>query len=119
LRRPFVSPRDWRYRAEDILEAIANARSYVAGMTFERFAADTKTVRAAAYEIGVIGEAVGHLPAEVRESHPEVPWRKMQAMRNVVVHEYFRVDTRILWQTIQDDLPPLVPLLQALLEDAG
>jgi uncharacterized protein with HEPN domain len=113
-----VSPRDWRYRVEDILEAIANAQSYVEGMTSEDFTADTKTTRAAAYEIGVVGEAVGHIPAEVRQRHPEVPWGKMQAMRNIVVHEYFRVDIGILWQTIQQDLPPLVPLLQAVLEDA-
>jgi uncharacterized protein with HEPN domain len=113
-----VSPRDWRYRVEDILEAIANAQAYVTGTTFEQFTADTKTVRAAAYEIGVIGEAVGHIPEEVRQRHPEVPWRKMQAMRNIVVHEYFRVDTSILWQTVQQDLPPLVPLLHAVVEDA-
>jgi uncharacterized protein with HEPN domain len=112
-----VSPRDWRYRVEDMLEAVANAQAYVKGMAFEQFATDRKTVRAAAYEIGVIGEAVGHIPAEVRQRHPEVPWSKMQAMRNIVVHEYFRVDTSILWQTIQHDLPPLVPLLQAVIED--
>jgi uncharacterized protein with HEPN domain len=109
-------PRNWKYRVEDILEAIGNTRAYAAGMTCEQFAADKKTIRAAAYEIGVIGEAVRHIPAEVRERHPELPWDKMQAMRNIVVHEYFRIDLNILWETVQRDLPPLVPRLREMLE---
>jgi len=111
-----MSPRDWQYRVEDLLEAIENAQAYVEGMAFEQFAADKKTIRAAAYELGVIGEAVRHLPAEVRERHPGLPWGKMQALRNVVIHEYFRVDIGILWQTIKHDLPPLAPLLRKMLE---
>ena len=110
-----MSRREWKHRVEDIVEAISNARSYVEGMTLEQFAADRKTIRAAAYELGVIGEAVRHIPADVRDRHPALPWGKMQAIRNIVVHEYFRVDTGILWQTIQHDLPALVPLLQGML----
>jgi uncharacterized protein with HEPN domain len=111
-----MSPREYKYRVEDILEAISNARAYVEGMVFEEFAGDKKTIHAAAYELGVIGEAVRHIPAEVRERYPRLPWGKMQAIRNVVVHEYFRVDVGILWQTIQHDLPALVPLLRDMLE---
>lgn len=110
-----MSPRDWKRRVEDILEAISNATSYVEGMTCEQFASDKKTIRAATYELGVIGEAVRHIPAEVRDRYVELPWGKMQAIRNVVVHEYFRVDINILWQTIQHDLPALVPFLHEML----
>lgn len=111
-----MSARDWRGRIEDILEAIGNLQEYVEGMTAQEFEADKKTVRAAAYDIGVIGEAARSIPPEVRERWPEVPWPKMQAIRNVVMHEYFRVDVGILWQTIKQDLPPLVPLLRTILE---
>ncbi|MGQ9630208.1 MAG: HepT-like ribonuclease domain-containing protein [bacterium] len=110
-----MSPRDWRVRLEDILEAIHNLQTYIQGMAFEEFAADTKTVRASAYEIGIIGEATRHIPDEARIRHPQVPWDKMQAIRNIVIHEYFRVDVAILWQTIIHDLPPLVPVLQEIL----
>ena len=110
-----MSPRDWRLRLEDILEAIRNTQAYVRGMAFPDFAADLKTIRAAAYEIGIIGEAASRIPAEVRSRYPEVPWDKMQGIRNVVVHEYFRLDAAILWQTITHNLPPLVPLLEDLL----
>ena len=111
-----MSPRDWPARVEDILEAIENSQSYVRDMTYEEFVTDTKTVRASAYEVGVIGEATGRIPTEVRQLHPEVPWDKMQAMRNFVFHEYFRIDLDILWQTITQNLPPLLPLLRDLLD---
>ncbi len=110
-----MSTRDWRVRLEDILEAIGNLQTYIQGMAFEEFAADIKTVRASAYEVGIIGEATRHIPDEVRTRYPQVPWDKMQAIRNVVVHEYFRVDVAILWQTITQNLPPLVPVLQEIL----
>ena len=106
----------WRYRVDDILESIANLQEYVKGMTFEVFAADKRTVRAAAYEIGIIGEAARHVPPEVRRRHPEIPWEQMRQIRNIVVHEYFRLDVGILWQTITENLPPLLPLLQKILE---
>jgi uncharacterized protein with HEPN domain len=73
-------------------------------------------VRAAAYEIGIIGEAARHVPPEVRRRHPEIPWEQMRQIRNIVVHEYFRLDVGILWQTITENLPPLLPLLQKILE---
>ena len=111
-----MSARDWIGRIEDVLEAIGNLQQYVAGMTFEQFAADKKTVRAAAYEIGVIGEAARYVPPEVRSRYSEIPWGKMQAIRNVIVHEYFRVDVSILWQTITHNLPPLIPRLRKILE---
>jgi uncharacterized protein with HEPN domain len=84
-------------------------------MTFADFAADLKTVRAAAYEIGIIGEAASRIPADVRTRYPDVPWDKMQGVPNVIVHEYVRLDANILWQTVTQNLPPLVPLLEDLL----
>lgn len=84
-----MCPRDWRVRLEDILEAVHNLQTYIQGMSFEDFAADRKTMSAAAYEIGIIGEAARHVPDEIRERYPQIPWHKMRAIRNVVVHEYF------------------------------
>ena len=110
-----MSPRDWRARVEDILEAIRNGQVYVEGMTFAQFSVDRKTIRAVAYEIGIIGEAASRIPAEVRTRYPNVPWEKMQAIRNVLVHEYFRLDVAINWQTMTQNLPPLVILLEDIL----
>ncbi|MFW6118906.1 MAG: DUF86 domain-containing protein [Planctomycetota bacterium] len=114
-----MSRKDWRARVEDILESIANLQGFVEDMTYEEFAADTKTVRAAAYEIMIIGEAAAHVPQEARSRFPRIPWDEMQGIRNIVVHEYFRVDLEILWQTITHDLPPLVPVLKGILQEPG
>jgi len=75
-----MSPRDWRLRLEDILDAIRNTQGYVRGMTYPDFAADLKTIRAAAYEIGIIGEAASRISVEVRTRYPDLPWDKMPAV---------------------------------------
>ncbi|MFC1715375.1 DUF86 domain-containing protein [Candidatus Poribacteria bacterium] len=111
-----MSPRDWRARLEDILGAISNLQAYIKDMTFEEFASDRKTMSAAAYEIGIIGESARHVSDEERRRYPQIPWAKMQAIRNIVIHEYFRIDPAILWQTITENLPPLVPILEDILE---
>ena len=63
----------------------------------------------------IIGEAASHLPEDFIEKHTDLPWREMRDMRNIVVHEYFGVDNMIVWETLQKDFPPLLPLLKQLL----
>jgi uncharacterized protein with HEPN domain len=87
-------------------------------MTFAEFAVDLKTIRACAYEIGVIGEAASRIPSEVTVRHPEVPWDKMQAIRNVIVHEYFRLDVAILRQTVTQNLLPLISSLEKVVAES-
>jgi uncharacterized protein with HEPN domain len=111
-----VSPRNWELRVGDILGAIAAIRTYTAGMSLECFSADRRTVDAVMHNIMVLGEAAGSIPDDVARRHPAVPWDKMRAIRNVVVHAYFGIRTEILWETIQHDLPPLIPLLDAMLK---
>lgn len=64
----------------------------------------------------IIGEAAGHVPDNICQSNPDIPWEDMRAMRNFVVHEYFGVSDSILWDTIQVDLPPLITRLSVLME---
>jgi uncharacterized protein with HEPN domain len=64
-------------------------------------------------------EAASHIPEDVQRAHPEVPWHLMRAMRNRLVHAYFSVDPQIVWDTIYQDLLPLVPLLEALVREAS
>ena len=62
----------------------------------------------------IIGEAASHRPEDFIEMHSELPWRAMRDMRNLVVYEYFGVDNMIVWETLQKDLPPILPLLRHL-----
>lgn len=108
--------RDWRLRIQDILECIEKVQQYTDGMTFEDFAADQKTVDAVLRNFTIIGEAARNVPDDICGRFPHIPWDKMRAMRNVVVHEYFGISLRIIWLTVQSDLPPLVEPLRLILE---
>lgn len=111
-----MPPRNWLFRINDILDAISAVRKYVAGMTYEDFLEDRKTVDAVIRNLIIIGEASVHIPEEICQSHQSIPWPDMRAMRNFVVHEYFGISDKILWDTVQIDLPPLVPLLKEISE---
>lgn len=108
--------RSWDLRISDIIEAIENVLDYSAGMAFEQFAADRKTIDAVVRNLMIIGEAASHLPEDFIEKHPDLPWREMRDMRNLIVHEYFGVDNLIVWQTLQINLPPLLPRLRDLIK---
>ena len=111
-----MSPRQWRHRIADILEAIDKIQAYVGDTDFQSFAADSKTVDAVIRNFIVIGEAARRVPADVVERHPGIPWRLMGDMRDFAVHEYWGVKAGVAWETIQNDLPPLVPQLQQILD---
>ena len=107
--------RDWQIRITDILQAIEEIVELTRGVTDVEFAQDIRTVKAVLYNFAVIGEAARHVPEAVKAQWPQVPWREMSDMRNVVIHEYFGVDLEILWETIHQELPPLLPRLQEML----
>ena len=65
-------------------------------MSFDAFLDDPKTIRAVAYEFTTIGEAAPAIPLEIQKQFTDVPWGKMQGIRNVLVNEYFRLDEEIL-----------------------
>lgn len=108
-------PRDWKGRIQDILDAIAEIQSFTRGMDYEAFSNDARTIKAVELDLIVIGEAANQIPDNLEESFAEVPWASMRAMRNRLVHVYFSVDTHLLWDTVQNDLPPLIPLLEKVL----
>jgi hypothetical protein len=108
--------RDWRFRVRDILAAVRAIERYAEGMTFEEFAADARTIDAVVRNLMTIGESTRWIPEQIRDARREVPWRTLRGVRNVVAHEYFGVDSEILWETVRTDLPALVPLLEAILQ---
>ncbi len=69
------------------------------------------------HHVQIIGEAAARLSEEFRAAHPDVPWSEIIGMRNVLVHEYFGVDTEEIWATIQHDLPELKQKLAAILAE--
>jgi uncharacterized protein with HEPN domain len=113
-----MSTRPWQERVKDILDAIAEIQSFTRSMDLSAFCADIKTVKAVELDFIIIGEATGHIPDDVQQAHPAVPWNSMKAMRNRLVHGYFSVDPQIVWDTVQNDLPPLIEPLSKLLQNS-
>jgi uncharacterized protein with HEPN domain len=109
--------RDWRFRVRDILAAVRAVAAYSRDLSYEEFVADARTKDAIVRNLMTMGESVRWIPDVILDAHPAVPWRTMRGVRNVVVHEYFGVDDAILWETVHGDLPPLEPLLEAVLAD--
>jgi uncharacterized protein with HEPN domain len=110
-----VSTREVRQRIRDILVAIAEIQKFTRGMDYETFHNDDRTIRAVEMNFIIIGESANHISEDFEESNLDIPWGLMRAMRNRVVHVYFSIDAKLLWETIQNDLPPLIPKLEKLL----
>lgn len=94
-------------RLEHMLKAIDNALEYTQGMTFESFDGNKILCHATIYNIQIIGEAAYKLTKEFKDNHHGVEWRVIEGLRHVLVHDYYQVNNKELWNVIQDDLPIL------------
>jgi uncharacterized protein with HEPN domain len=85
-------------------------------MDYDGFCKDEKAVYAVIRALEIIGEATRQIPENVRQAHPEIQWREIAAMRNKLTHEYFGMNTKVIWRTVHEDLPIIIPLLKKILE---
>jgi len=85
-------------------------------MSFDDFSGDLKTVDAIIRNLEIIGEAAKHIPVEMRETYPSIPWKEMSGMRDKLIHDYFGVDLKVVWKTIHDQLPELKSQINNILE---
>ena len=106
-------------RIQHMLDAAREAVSFKMGCTRQDLDIDRKLTLALLQCIAIIGEAAGRITAEFQERHPDVPWADIIGMRNRLVHAYFDVNLDILWNTVQDDLPPMMTQLEAILAAEG
>jgi uncharacterized protein with HEPN domain len=110
--------RDPRQRLEDILDAIREIERYV-GRGRQAFEADELIQNWFVRHLQVIGEAARALPQDVRDRAPDIPWSKIIGMRHILVHDYFVVDTDVVWDAVEQDAPALKPMIEALLQALG
>jgi len=108
--------RDYRLFLDDILEAVAKIRDYTTGLDYAAFAQDSKTQDAVVRNLEIIGEAAGRLPEPVRSAAPEIEWRKIVGLRNILAHEYFGVSLPVVWDVVQNKIDPLESSCRALLK---
>lgn len=111
-----MPPKDWKFRITDILECIARIQRYTDGMNIVDFEQNEMVIDAVIRNITVIGEASRYVPDEIQSKYAAIPWSLMRGMRNIVVHQYDNVDIDLTWDTVRRQIPPLIPLLNEILE---
>lgn len=107
--------RDARIVLADIIEQCDLVLAFTHGLDEPAFVADHKTRHAVAYALLAIGEAVKQVPADVRVQAPELEWRKIAGMRDVLAHGYFAVDPETVWTVVRDQIPALRAHVERLL----
>jgi uncharacterized protein with HEPN domain len=106
--------RDPRERLQDILEAIGHIDRYAARGR-EAFEADELIQSWFVRHLQIIGEAARALPEEIRAKMQDIPWSQVIGMRHILVHDYFGIDTEVVWDAVQRDLPNLREKITSLL----
>ncbi|KAF0134125.1 MAG: Nucleotidyltransferase [Candidatus Saganbacteria bacterium] len=107
--------RDDRVYLKHITEAIDKVKRYISGNSFESFCNNDMLLDAVVRELEIIGEAANNISKEFQEKNPELPWILIIGMRNRLIHEYFGVNKKIVWETCQTDLKQLEKLLLPLI----
>lgn len=108
-----MQERDAAYLA-DILVAARLVQRFVAGVTREDFERDVMRESAVARQLEIVCEATKNVSEELRRAHPEIPWRKMAGMRDLLIHAYRRVDPAEVWQAATVAVPALISALEPL-----
>lgn len=108
--------KDPRIFLEHILDSVDWIESYVVDLSKDDFLASVGKQDAVLRRLEIIGEAVKNLPDTFKDVHVDIPWRRIAGMRDIIIHEYFEVDLRLVWRTITDVLPEFKKQIQDLLK---
>jgi uncharacterized protein with HEPN domain len=99
----------------DIATAAHQIQRYCSGISRARFEHDDEKQAAVLYRIGIIGEAVKRISPEFRDLNPDIPWKQIAGMRDIVMHQYDRVNLELVWDVVQTKIPELLNAIQPLL----
>lgn len=108
--------REYRLFLKDIVESCKFIEAFVKDMDFDQFLKDEKTLSAVIRKLEVIGEAAKNIPDSIRKKYPNIQWKQMTGMRDRLIHGYFGISIRLIWGTVKNDIPPLIPAISQIIE---
>ena len=108
--------RDWTLFLKDIQTHSRRIISYTKDISQKDFFKDVKTYDAVMRNLQIIGEAIKHLPADVRREYKSIDWKKAAGLRDIVVHEYFGINEDIIWDVIRNKVPELEKEVKKILK---
>lgn len=100
-------PREHKAYCEDVLECIRKIETYTKDLSFENFTLNELIQDAVVRNLEIIGEAVKKLPDELKIIRPEIQWRNIAGLRDIIAHDYFGLDYEIVWDVVKNKLPEL------------
>lgn len=101
---------------QDVLDSIERIEEYSSGLKWEEFRKNNLVIDAIVRNFEIIGEAVKHIPKTIRDRYPDIEWREAAGFRDVLIHEYFGIDTEALWDTIKTNIPSFKKKIMAILQ---
>lgn len=108
--------RDYNLYLEDILQAIGKIEKYTKGLSADKLKKQDLIVDGVVRNLEIIGEAAKNIPQDIKKKYPDVEWKKIAGLRDILAHEYFAIDLQILWDIIKNKLPELKNKIAHLLK---
>lgn len=112
-------PREPRLFLAEMMDACERVIQFVDGVDMARFIANVEKRSAVERQLFIIGEAANQIPIEVQQLYPEVPWRPIIGLRNMLAHGYWGLDASLVWDTAHNKVPLLLAQVRAILDALG
>ncbi len=109
-------PRDYQAYLNDILESIKKISKYTKSLSYEEFCKDELVKDGVIRNLEIIGEAIKNIPENIKNKLPDVEWRKIAGLRDILIHAYFGVDNEILWDIVKNRIPELKLQINQIIE---
>ena len=113
---PEHSSEQWRQSVQDMIRFCESILEHTSGIDKSILVDSPLIYEATLWNIVLLGEAASNVPADVGDTHPEIPWGVIVAARNRIIHRYWRIDSDIIWDIVHNNVPELLPRLRRLLE---